>query len=179
MKTIAQVAYHLAFHNAFKSFLQIVDNGEEDESTFEQVNCIEKEKCSFEKVAESSKKYDIIQIVTTNNTKRTKINEKIQVALQKLNENGAILFDFANVNKADDAECWQEVARLRCKDNSFICVIPQVAHGCAVFRPGQRSHLYATQHLPQYDKFEYLQSNRTQLLNIISDDEFLTLLRFI
>lgn len=179
MKTIAQVAYHLAFHNAFNSFLQIVDHGEEDESTFDQVNCINKEKCLVEKVAELSTKYDIIQIVTTNNTKRLKLDEKIQLALQKLNNYGVILFDFANVNKAEDAECWQEVARLRCKDDSFICVIPQVAHGCAVFRPGLKSHLYATNHLPQYDKFEYLQSNRIQLLNIMSDEEFLTLVRFI
>lgn len=179
MKTIAEVAYHLAFHNAFQSFLQIQDPLEEDDVTFEFVNCIQKEKCNFENVATLNKKYDIIHIVTTKNTKRTKLHNQIDIAEKKLNKGGAILFNYANANQPDDAECWQEVARLRCKENSFICVIPQVAQCCAVYRPGQRSHLYAAQHLSQYDEFEYLQSNRALLLNIISNIDFLVLTRFI
>ena len=184
MKTIAEVAFHLSFQNAFQSYLQIIDTSQppndqiEDDKTFEFVNCIEKEKVAFENAASLTKKYDIIYIAGKGTT-CAKIHERVAFAETKLKEGGAILFNYANSNKPEDGESWQEVARLRCKKNSFICVIPQVAQCCAVYRPGQRSHIYAAEHLPQYDKFEYLQSNRALLLNIISDTDFETLIRFI
>ena len=134
----------------------------------------------FEKVDSLPKedKYDLIYI-TGRGTTREKIHQRIEFAETRLKEGGAILFNYANSNRPEDGESWQEVARLRCKRNCFICVIPQVANCCAVYRPGQRSHVYAAQHLPQFDKFEYLQSNRATLLNIISDTDFETLIRFI
>lgn len=186
MKTIAEVAYHLAFQNSFQRYLQINDVTQlpvdqiEDDKTFEYTNCIQKTQIDFEKATTlpSEQKFDIIYIAGRGTT-REKIHQRIEFAESRLAEGGAIMFNFANATKPEDGESWQEVARLRCKKNSFICVIPQVAQCCAVYRPGLRSHVYAAEHLPRFDKFEYLQSNRALLLNIISDTDFETLIRFI
>ncbi len=183
MKTIAEVAYHLAFQNAFQEYLQIDDVSQspkdqiEDDKTFEFVNCVNKTRTPSLYVPEG-KKYDIIYIAGRGMS-RDKMHEKIAFAESILSERGAIIFNYANMTKPEDGESWQEVARIRCQKNSFICVIPQVAQCCAVYLPGVRGHIYASEHLPQYDKFEYLQSNRALLLNIISDTDFETLIRFI
>jgi len=87
MKTIAEVAYHLAFQNSFQRYLQINDVTQlpvdqiEDDKTFEYTNCVQKTQIDFEKATTlpSEQKFDIIYIAGRGTT-REKIHQRIEFA---------------------------------------------------------------------------------------------------
>jgi len=177
----------------------------EQTKIFNDTNCLNKTRADFaatitttlnsqsvagsqEAVAtiEEAKAYDIIYIAGKNYT-GTQLQQRIEYAEKHLTTRGAILFDYANPSSKDKdgasgsgsvGDAWQIVARLRCKPGAFICVLSDVAHGCAVYRPNQPSLLLATQHIKQYDEFDYLIANRALLLNLMTMEQFLLLIRF-
>lgn len=185
MSNVAKVFYFLALRNGFSSFLQI-DNKDatvleqvELDNTFEQINCVNKKRIVFDESAatENSSLHQMI-FVTGKNMKQQQLQQRIEFAEQRLAKNGVLIFDYANPTAKVQGEAWQCVARLRCRENAFICVIADVAHGCAVYRPHQSSLTFAKQHIPQYDALEYVKTNRAALLNIVTWEQFDLLSRF-
>ena len=203
MKTAANIFYFFAYRNAFQSYLQMDSDADMNSSTneiesnevFENVNCIHKHRIKFEQQQQQQQQqaadtqsgacgpYDMIYIAGKGFALK-ELLRRVEFAKQRLTKRGVIVFDYANpppLDKAKQAEfgcAWQVLSRLRCDSTAFACVVDGVGHGCAVYRPNCRSIAFASQHLSQYDKLEYLQENRALLLNLISWETFLTLIRF-
>lgn len=190
MKSVAELLYFLALRNAFASYLQL-DNKDastleraEADKTFAAVNCLTKTRVEYENDDKKSSavdaQYAMIYIAGRNLT-REQLLQRVASAERLLADNGAIVFDHANprdeeLNNASRAQ-WQVVARLRCQRRSFVCVVADVAHGCAVYRPHLKSLPFAAQHITLYDQTEYLQTNRASLLNIVTWEQFQLLIR--
>lgn len=189
MKTAANVLYFLAYRNAYKSFLQLEEADEpQPSSLYNSVNALRKDRIVFEERDNTNDiddknlpVYDMI-LIAGSGYQLNQLEKRINFARQHLSANGVILFDFANPQtRQDDKRCgsaWQLVARLRCAKSGFVCVLADVGQGCAVYRPALSSIAFAAKHLTQFDDFDYLVANRNLLLNLMTTDTFLTLLRY-
>lgn len=190
MKNAANLFYFLAYRNAFQSYLQL-DAGLDDfskkkehDEVYDNVNCIRKQRINFDDKTATLEKtavFDMI-FIAGQGFALDDLQQRLDYARRHLSARGVIVFDYANPDHEQQIAqfgcAWQLVSRLRCDPSCFTCVVENVGHGCAVYRPNCRSIAYATVHLSQYDNVEYLAANRELLLNLIPWSTFLTLIRF-
>lgn len=181
-KTIADVLYHLTFQNGFSSYFQLDWNKvygtlDKDNYIYDNVNCLKKRRS--EHPIDLKEKVDMIYVCGAEFMQKGELKTVLEFLEKMLNARGVIVFKGANPRNSNSSqEAWQAVARYRCDPEKFCCVLNDVDGQCAVLRPDLRSKPFALKHLPQYDDFEYLQQNRSLLLNLVSWQEFYTLIRF-
>lgn len=200
MNTVAGVLYHLAKRGAAHHYLQIDVIPSDSASTvadrdlgqtFERTNCIHKQRITFDLRQDDTdpssdlerELYDIMFVRCTRGVDIAHLERVYRFAAEHLTERGVVLFDWCNPASSDDAKAagdgWQLVSRIRCKESAFACVLANVEHGIAVLAPRKPSRMFAKRHLPQYDDYDYLETNRGLLLNLMDFSKFLTLWDYI
>ena len=128
----------------------------------------------------SYKKYDIIFIDGLHHSDQ--VDKDIQNSLKYLNDGGFILLHDCNPPEEFlqivprqsglwNGDVWKSIVKLRCNDPSLEINVVDVDWGVGVIRRGN-SELYTKNNLNECLEYNYLNSNREELLNIISIDEF-------
>lgn len=178
---VADVLYHAAFHSAYRSYCQIEDEppNEADDLIYSRVNALQKTRCSSGDLKSSDAQFDMVFICNAEQNDFETLNDRLAIAKERLAKRGVIVFKGANcTNKKDPQGAWKCVARARCDENQFCCVLSDVDGGCAILQPSLSSRPYAKDFLPQYDSFEYLNANRDILLSLISWQDYRIIARF-
>jgi hypothetical protein len=126
------------------------------------------------------KKYDVIFIDGLHHSDQ--VDKDIQNSLKYLNDDGFILLHDCNPPEYEiqlgprqtgiwNGDVWKSIVKLRCTDPTLDINVVDTDWGVGVVRKGN-SHTYTKSTLEKCLEWNYFDSNRESLLNIISVDDF-------
>lgn len=115
------------------------------------------------------------------------VDKDIQNCLLNLSENGIIVLHDCNPTeeqrqmelddprrkiRAWNGTVWKSIAKLRCTDKGLYIAVVDTDEGIGIIRRGSQNLFQTTEDITQILTYEFLDSNRTELLNLISIDQF-------
>lgn len=138
---------------------------------------------AFKIIKKTGKTYDLIFIDGLHTEEQ--VDKDIINSLQVLNKNGTIVLHDCNPVSKDhqvqheiylkrrghwNGTVWKSIAKLRCtRADLDVCVV-DTDWGCGIVRKGTQKLYRTTLNVLDYD---YLEKNRTELLNLISVETFI------